>query len=207
MHRILTGLGIGGSITFALFAVMSFLIKSDLEVPEESEVPPIVIAMDIDEKDIELKKRRPLPEPKPPKQPPPPAEPSKSKPTKPQLARLDINMTKLAPGVGNDPYLPTSGGERALSDGDAIPMVVIQPNYPRKPAMEGIEGWVKFRFTIAADGTPKNIEVVDANPKRVFDRAARKAIYKWKFKPRIVDGKAVEQPNMTYTLDFRLSGE
>ena len=51
----------------------------------------------------------------------------------------------------------------------------------------------------------KDVEIVDANPRRVFDKNARRAIYKWRFKPRVVDGKAVEQPNMYYTLEFKLA--
>ena len=63
----------------------------------------------------------------------------------------------------------------------------------------------KFKFTVGIDGRPLNLEVVDAEPKRLFERNARKAIYKWKFKPKIVDGNAVEQPNMHYTMEFQLA--
>jgi len=202
----MTGLGLGGSITFALFAVMSFLIKSDLEVPAETEIPPIEIQTLKPEKEITERDRRKPPKMEKPKDPPPPARQAQSKPVKPEINRINIARVNFEPGITDGTYFPAGAGQK-LSDGNAIPMVVIQPNYPRKQAVEGVEGWVKFRFTVAADGTPKNIEVVDAKPKRVFDRAARKAIHKWKFKPRIVDGKAVEQPNMTYTLDFRLEGE
>ncbi len=208
MQRLLTGLGVSSGVTFALFALMSFLIKSDLEIPTVTDIPPIDINLKIDEKAPDIRDRRIPDKPKPPKTPPLPETKTNTKPDKPMPKNLNFRMAKFEPGVGNNgPYVGQTGGTGGMQDGDAVPMVVIQPNYPRKEAMEGTEGWVKFTFTIAPDGSPKDIQVVDANPKRVFDRAARKAIYKWKFKPRIVDGKAVEQPNMTYTLEFKLSGE
>ena len=207
MQRLLTGLGVSSGVTFALFTLMSFLIKSDLSIPEESNSGPIIFDTTVPEKKIKIKPRRELKEPEMPKDPPPPVTQTQTENVKPQLTKLNFSMAKFSPGVGDGPYLGQQGGSAGVSDGDAVPMVVIQPNYPPKAATEGTEGWVKFTFTIAPDGTPKDIQVVDANPKRVFDREARKAIYKWKFKPRIVDGKAVEQPNMTYTLEFKLSGE
>jgi protein TonB len=37
----------------------------------------------------------------------------------------------------------------------------------------------------------------------LFDREAIRAILKWKFKPRVVDGEAVER-RATQTIDFKL---
>lgn len=207
MHRILTGLGVGSVIAFVLFAIMSLLIKSDLKVPAESSTPAIVINTIPEETEIEEKIRTPPEPPEVLKEPPPVETIADSDPDKPQLKDIDIKLAAIEPGLVGGEYVSGHGKRGGMSDGDAVPMVVIQPNYPRKALTEGIEGWVKFKFTIAPDGTPKNIELVEAKPRRIFETAAKKAIYKWKFKPRIIDGKAVEQTNMTYTLNFRLSEE
>ncbi len=207
MQRLVFGLGVGGGVTFGLFVIMAFLIKSEIEAPEKSDVAPIQIAMVEPDDDLKIRDRRIPKKPPPPKDPPPPQTQKISKVTKPTPTVMNIKMAKLEVGVVGDTYLGNTGDPGNLSDGDAIPMVVIQPNYPRKAALEGIEGWVKFRFTVSADGTPKNIELIEAKPRRIFDRDARKAIYKWKFKPKIVDGKAIEQPNMYYTMEFELAGE
>jgi len=88
-------------------------------------------------------------------------------------------------------------------EGDIVPVVVIRPMYPREAAMSGIEGWVKVEFTITETGTVEKPEVIDSDPPRVFNREAIRAILKWKFKPRVVDGVAVER-RATQVIDFTL---
>lgn len=86
----------------------------------------------------------------------------------------------------------------------AVPVLRIDPRYPPKALREGKEGWVKLRFTIAVDGSTKDIEVVDARPRRLFEAEARRALARWKYQPRIVAGRAVEQPGELVQLDFVL---
>lgn len=70
---------------------------------------------------------------------------------------------------------------------------------------EGVdEGYVIFKFDIEIDGTPTNITIIDEHPKGVFAESALKAIKKWKFKVKIVDGEPVKQYGMKYRLDFVL---
>ena len=83
------------------------------------------------------------------------------------------------------------------------PIVRINPMYPRDAQFRGLEGWVKLEFTITEVGTVKNPKVIEADPPRVFNREALRAILKWKFKPRVIDGVAVER-TATQTLDFTL---
>jgi protein TonB len=73
------------------------------------------------------------------------------------------------------------------------PLVRVPPRYPRSAVRRNIEGVVKVAFTITADGRVSNPRVLSASPPGVFDKAAIKAIKKWKFNPKIVDGQAVEQ--------------
>jgi protein TonB len=89
------------------------------------------------------------------------------------------------------------------AEGEIIPVVVIRPMYPRDAAMSGTEGWVKVEFTITETGAVKNARVIDSDPPRVFNREAIRAILKWKFKPRVVEGVAVER-QATQVIDFSL---
>ena len=36
---------------------------------------------------------------------------------------------------------------------------------------------------VAADGTVTGVEILQANPERVFDRAVTRALSQWKFEP------------------------
>lgn len=87
---------------------------------------------------------------------------------------------------------------------DVIPLVRIPPAYPQRAASRRIEGWVKIEFTITTTGTVTDAVVVDSKPAAMFDRAALDAIKKWKFKAKIVDGKAVQQRALQI-LQFKLS--
>ncbi len=207
MQRIIIGLVLGLGVTFALFVLMAYLIKADVRPPTAEKLPTIQISMIEPDDDVNLRKRRLPKKPEPPKNPPPPRTPKVAKAERPKVRNMNLNLGKIDVNLaGSGLYLGAPGGAN-MGDGDAIPMVVIQPRYPRKAAMEGIEGWVKFKFTISPDGTPVDVELIDANPRRIFERAARRAIYKWKFKPKVVDGKAMEQHNMVYTMQFQLASE
>jgi periplasmic protein TonB len=203
MQRLLIGLGIGGGVTFGLFVLMAFLIKSELEPPEKMEDNLVEFIIAAPEDDLRIRDRRLPKPPPPPKNPPPPQVRKVAKVEKP-VKTFNLNLSGIDVEVNTGTYLGNVGQAGNLSDGDAIPMVIIEPQYPRKAAMEGIEGWVRFEFTVAPDGSPMDIRVIEAKPARIFERDARKAIYKWKFKPKVIDGIAVPQPNMRYTMEFKL---
>ena len=87
---------------------------------------------------------------------------------------------------------------------NVIPLVRIPPTYPMRAANRRIEGWVKVEFTISKEGTVKDAVVVASQPNSIFNRAALKAIKRWKFKPHIIAGEAYEQ-RAVQTLKFNLS--
>ncbi|URQ88120.1 energy transducer TonB [Pseudoalteromonas sp. SCSIO 43088] len=85
------------------------------------------------------------------------------------------------------------------------PIVRIEPKYPVQAARDGKEGWVRLTFTINEVGGVEDVNVIEAEPSRVFDREAKRALRKWKFRSKIQDGKPVKQKNMEVKLDFKLS--
>jgi protein TonB len=89
-------------------------------------------------------------------------------------------------------------------DDEVIPLVRIPPKYPRAAQRRGIEGVVTVSFTITKDGQVRDPVVVKATPENMFDKAALTAILKWKFKPKVVDGQAVER-QATQEIVFTLS--
>ena len=119
------------------------------------------------------------------------------------MPNIQTPNVNVAIATGDGPYLGGWGGGDNAPEGDVIPIVQIEPQYPREAALDGTEGWVKLEFTILADGSVDQVRVVDSNPRRVFDRNAQRALYKWKFKPRVVDGQAVAR-QASITLEFKL---
>ena len=89
---------------------------------------------------------------------------------------------------------------------ELTPLVRIPANYPVSALTKRIEGFVEMRFTVSETGSVANPEVLRASPPGVFDRAARRAVLKWKYQPQMVDGKPT--PVITYTrLVFQLLEE
>jgi periplasmic protein TonB len=66
----------------------------------------------------------------------------------------------------------------------AAPKVIkkVPPEFPAEAAKKGISaGSVKAKVFIEADGKVSEVEIVEAEPKRVFDRAVKAALMEWKF--------------------------
>lgn len=72
-----------------------------------------------------------------------------------------------------------------------MPLQTVIPVYPRTALNQGIEGEVTVSFTVAADGTVIDVKILDAQPRRVFDRAVLNAVQDWRYSPQIIDGRPV----------------
>jgi len=195
------------AVTFSLFYLMVTLVFSNIDRNAESENLPGIHFGPVDIPQDAASKQRIKPKPPPPPKEPPP-------PPKMQVSQASVDPTVLNLNIPNldVPLVGGSGlflGNFAAVDrgaeGDVIPLVRIQPQYPRDAQMKGIEGWVKMEFTITPVGTVTNPRVIESKPPRIFNREAIRAILKWKFKPRVTDGKAVER-QATQTIEFNLGG-
>ncbi len=110
-------------------------------------------------------------------------------------AAITKGSTQWQPGAASSKTPTTNqfSSKRLAANSEVIPLVQIQPRYPPQAARRKLSGYVIVEFTIRPDGTVTNPKVVAAEPQRVFDSAALRAIKRWKFKPKLVDGKAVVQ--------------
>ena len=205
--RVPIALLIAAAMSLALFYLMHFMISSGQGVINKSENYSMVDFVRLKrESETQLKKRVIPKKPPLPKTPPPPPQLSVAQAPDPQMPQIRMNMPKIrSAGVTGGPFMGGVGtGVSTTENAELIPLVRIAPRYPRKAAMAGTEGWVKLSFTVTKTGTVKDVEVVEANPRRVFDRAAKQAILKWKFKPKIVDGEPVER-QAVQVIDFKLT--
>ncbi|WP_228710819.1 M56 family metallopeptidase [Saccharobesus litoralis] len=78
--------------------------------------------------------------------------------------------------------------------------VRIKPKYPLQAAQNKTEGSVVLKFDVTASGAVQNVEVVNAKPAYVFDKAAVTALKQWKYS---APGRLVK--NNLVQLDFAMN--
>lgn len=93
--------------------------------------------------------------------------------------------------AGNSAAASAGGGSVAGATSDAVLLRAVGARYPTAAMRARQEGWVLVSFTIDPNGRTSDIKVVDAQPRRVFDRAAIDAVQRYEFKPAKKDGVAV----------------
>ena len=92
-------------------------------------------------------------------------------------------------------------------DGSYVPIFQVPPQYPRRAAERGIEGCVVLKYVVTEVGSVRDPEVIQSIPQGIFDRAAVRAALRYKYKPLIRDGNAVEVEGVTQRITFVLEGE
>jgi len=156
---------------------------------------------------LQTKDRNIPDEPPPEKRPPPPSMQMQqvhvTKTHMPQMDMPNLDIPLQTKSFNGSAIQGVQIGMGGVST-NVIPLVRIPPRYPMRAANRRIEGWVKVEFTITAEGTVKNAIVIDAQPQKVFNRAALQAIRRWKFKAKIIGGEAFEQ-RAVQVLQFKLS--
>jgi len=145
------------------------------------------------------------------------------KPEEPEEQPEDIAQPELdlAPIAGMDVSLPKPKANFAANggffrDGEYIPLFKVTPIYPRRAQERGIMGYAVVAFTITETGTVENTESLEGfcgdptdpetvyNACSIFNSAAEHAAVKLKYKPKIVDGKAVRVDNVPHKFTFIL---
>ena len=192
--------GFFSAITF--FMLLAYIVKPSSETLKNENSFRVVDFIRL-KKDTSLKeKTRAIPDkPEPPKKPPPPDLPTPELQAPPQAPNLDIEFPDIS--IPTDFKGAFLGPQNQGGNSQVIPLVRINPQYPRNELLAGVEGWVKVRFTVEPDGSVSSPKVVESKPPRVFDSSALRAIKKWKFKHKVVNGVAVSQDG-TQIIEFKL---
>ncbi len=205
---------VGVFVTLFLFYVMQALIQSSEKVLKEDVLGNLVDFVRVkQEPKLERRQRKP-------KKPPPPDEPPPNLP--PQNFNISIDnagfsMQQMDISVNAD----ISGGVFGISDGDYLPIVKVQAQYPRRALSRRMIGWVIVEFTVTEQGTVRNPFVVENcgliflsgrptecsdSPNSIFDSAATKAVLKFKYKPKVMDGKPVATAGVRTKIIFEFLG-
>lgn len=192
----------------AVFVGMQVLIATDgmFEEPDKNRTYLDFVRVDASDDNINTKDRR-LPDPPPPPETPPDA-PDLSNQMMNMNTNLSMDMPKIGVPVnkGSGAFLGTLQAGDGMSgfDTDVIPIVRVPPAYPQRAKQAKLEGSVTMAVTIRPDGTVADVEVLESNPPRLFDQAAIQAMQRWKFRPKIVNGKP-EAQRARQTIEFTLN--
>ena len=180
-------------VTIVIFLIIQSLITQGSGIDKDRNNPNYVDFIRIKQDDTLQERKRTIPDKPPtPKRPPQPQiELDVNKP--PPVAKLDFEMPDFS--------LPTDFSGAFLSNLESmgsgisqlIPIVKVAPRCPREAQINGINGSVKMLLTVSATGRVNNIVIQSFKPSRVFNSEAIKAVKRWQFKPKTIDGIAVDQ--------------
>ena len=186
----------GAAMTFIAFAFMQYLISGEQRAPIKlgDDITVEIFQAPKDKQTTHIKRIPPPPTPKVPPKAPPRVTPSNE-----PITAISTAPPIVIDGFGNDMKQTLT-----RPTGDASPIVRINPKYPTSAARDGIEGWVQLSFNISPTGEVIDATVVNSEPKRIFDREALRAIKRWKYRPKVIEGVAQLQTGQTVQLDFKL---
>lgn len=202
IYRVIAGIAVGLAITVALFWVMPYMIETTDRQLDESGSTNLVDFVRLRRDETihrrELKPRKPLP----PQSPPP-------LPSTPQFESLNPNAETIAISatpVEADIELSGAGFSLGFGDGDYLPIVKVAPIYPQRALLRGIEGYCVVQYMVTRQGTIRDPFVIeDQCTNSMFHRPSLQAALKFKYKPRVIDGQAVEVPGVqnkfTYVIE------
>lgn len=141
----------------------------------------------------------PKPEkPAKPEQPPPDVPPPSQDDVNPNVQTIGVRAPSMAGGTDI-----AGPGSLSYSDGEYLPIVRVAPIYPNRALSRGLEGYVDLSFTVTLTGTVRD-PIVTYSTSSLFEGAAKKAVLKFKYKPRVVDGSPVDVPGVETRIRFEL---
>ena len=197
LFRLFIGALLAVPVAGGLFFIMQYLIAmADPKIDDSKQRRLADIHMPEREIETNLKEQKPD-KVDDPEEPPPDLD------TPDVDMDMDVEVINLAPAAQVDVSISSSG--MATGDGEYLPIVKVAPIYPRRAQTRGISGYCIVEYTVTASGAIRDPVAVDCEPAGVFEKASVKASLKFKYKPRVVDGVAIEvggvQNKFTYELE------
>lgn len=200
--RYLMGLGFAVVMTFLLLWSMQSLISGGNNALTEAPRGNVLEFIRLKKEQSLTKKERKPQKPAKPKQPPPAMQPPQVQQANPNVNAVNTSFSAdIVSDIGLSGGLSLDSG-----DGDYLPIVKVAPIYPRRAQSRGIEGYVVVEFIVTKNGSVRAPVVIKAEPEGVFDRAAIDAALKFKYKPRVVDGVAMEVAGVQNKISFQIDG-
>lgn len=199
--RIAVGLVVALVVTLFLFWFMQYMIETADRTLDDSDRGSLVDFVRVErDETVQRKDRKP-------EKPPEPDAPPPQPPT-PQLDNLDPSAEKIAiqaAPVQTDIDM-TGGFSLGVGEGDYLPIVKVQPIYPQRALSRGVQGHCTVQYTVTRQGTVRDPVVLENDcTSSLFHRTSVQAALKFKYKPRVIDGQAVEVPGVRNRFTFKIS--
>ena len=190
-------IGVAAALTFGILFVMQLLVATEQNGLTENRHRPNWIDFVRVERDQTLERIRDKPE-KPPEPPEKPDLPSTSSggdepigvPVAVTLPTFDHRIDRGSFGPG-------------FADGEYAPLAKVEPRYPIRLQREGIQGYAVVEYTVTTAGTTRDIREVEASHP-LFERSCIEAAEKFRYRPRFIDGEAVEVSGVRNRCVYRL---
>jgi len=164
---------VGVFVTLALFYLMQALIQGADSALSDDKIGNLVDFVRVkQDQNVEAKKRKP-------KKPPPPDEPPPDVP--PQNFNVSVDKAGFSmANMDTNVNINVGGGGFGISDGDYLPIVKVQPQYPRRALSRGMTGYVIVEFTVTEKGTVTDVFVVEnwgwiKNARSIRDRPNKRS--------------------------------
>lgn len=128
------------------------------------------------------------------------------RPPEARQEQVDHDFDGLGTELSLDTAIEITGFDAGgyMSDGEYLPISKVEPIYPPRALQRGIEGHVIVSFTVTEQGSVEDVSVVESEPVGWFDRAAKNAALKFKYRPTIIDGKAVRVTGVKNKIIFAI---
>lgn len=193
--RVFVGALLAIPVAIGLFYIMLSLVDRDYEQEETKarKIADIVVPDKVIETNVKEVKPEKVEDPE---EPPPDLEPIQFD------TKMDVSAANMAPT--SDVSLKLSSSGMSSGDGEYLPIVKVAPIYPRRAQTRGITGYCIVEYTVTSSGSIRDPEPVDCEPSGIFERASVKAAEKFKYKPRVVDGVAIEVAGVQNKFTFEL---
>ncbi|MCK6261669.1 energy transducer TonB [Vibrio sp. ZSDE26] len=205
MPRVIIAIPIALIVALGLFSFMAWMVQPKYTEKAEQTEPLRFDMVMVEEESLTERRRRAVPEPPEPLEPPPQVPTSRQQVQSQDMSHTALEMPTLEMETsvqGLQISLPSIGD--VSMDQNAMPLHRVEPTYPARALRRGLEGYVVMHFSIDELGRPTEIEVVEANPPRQFEREAIRALKRWKYQPKVVNDKAVVQQGQSVKLEFKL---
>jgi protein TonB len=182
LRRYFVAFGFAAVTTGALLILMEQLIRPDF-AEVVAQPPPTKIDFDRSIKEPPLIIKETILEPPPPVLPPPLVA---------LVPTVDSANTTWSVGpIDPGPIKTEINPGLSRSDGGLLIIAQVAANYPERARRNNLQGYVVVEFTVDVTGAVRNVQVIESQPKGVFDQAAVVSVERSKYRPRVEGGTAL----------------